>query len=97
MAPTQRGHTIMKIRTLASIAVIAGVAAWGSLPAAAQQPAGAVGLGGGVGTARETGAKCQAWAARGAGVSGKNDPPRQSVALACAQKLWKKEIAKGKS
>jgi hypothetical protein len=87
----------MKIRTLASIAVIAGVAAWGSLPAAAQGPAGAVMLVPGVWTTPEISAKCQAYAAKRAGVSGINDTTRQSVALACAQKLWKKEIAKGKS
>lgn len=87
----------MKIRNLASIAVIAGVAAWGSLPAAAQVPADAVMLVPGVYTTPEISAKCQAYAAKRVTGGNMADSTRQSVALACAQKLWKREIAKHKS
>jgi hypothetical protein len=90
-----KGQHIMNIAKVFSIALIAGAAALS--PALAQAPAGAVMLVPGVYTTPEISAKCQAYAAKRAGLSGYTDSARQSVALACAQKLWKQEIAKNKS
>ena len=86
----------MNITKIACIVGIAGVAVWASLPARAQAPAGAVMLVPGVYTTPEISEKCQAYAAKRVGSSNTNDSARQSAALACAKKLWDKEIAKNK-
>ncbi len=65
-------------------------------PALAQTPPNAVMLTPGVWTTPEISAKCQAFAAKRVGMSQNTDNSRQAVALACAQKLWKQELARGK-
>jgi hypothetical protein len=87
----------MNITKIVSIALIAGVGAWSSLPAAAQMPSDAVMLVPGVYTTPEISAKCQAYAAKRVTGGGMTDTSRQAVALACAQKLWKQELAKQKT
>ena len=83
----------MKIaRTLA--ATLIGAAVWGASPVLAQAPAGAVMLVPGVYTTPEISAKCQAYAAKRVVGGSNTDSSRQAVALACAQKLWKQELAK---
>jgi hypothetical protein len=49
----------------------------------------------GVYTTPEISAKCQKYARDRVGQSSNTDSARQSVALACAQKLWQKQV-KGK-
>jgi hypothetical protein len=85
----------MRIAKLVSIAFVAGVAASNSA-ALAQAPAGATMLVPGVYTTPEISTKCQAYARQRVGGSSHNDNSRQAIALACAQKLWKHELAKGK-
>lgn len=78
-----------------SIALLAAAAALGSTPALAQgMPADAVMLVPGVYTTPEISAKCQAFAAKRVVGGSNTDTSRQAVALACAQKLWKAELAK---
>jgi hypothetical protein len=78
-----------------SIALLAAVGAWCSTPALAQgAPPDAVMLVPGVYTTPEISAKCQAFAAKRVVGGSNTDSSRQAVALACAQKLWKAEIAK---
>ena len=65
-------------------------------PALAQSaPPDAVMLVPGVYTTPEISAKCQAFAAKRVVGGSNTDSSRQAVALACAQKLWKAELAKG--
>lgn len=81
--------------TALSIALLAAVGAWSAAPALAQSaPEGAVMLVPGVYTTPEISAKCQAYAAKRVVGGSNTDSSRQAVALACAQKLWKAEIAK---
>ena len=47
-------------------------------------------------TTPEISAKCRKYARERVGSSANTDNARQSVALACANKLWEKEIARGK-
>jgi hypothetical protein len=68
------------------------VSAWGAAPAVAQAPAGAVMLVPGVYTTPEISAKCQKYARDRVGTSGHTDTARHSLALACAQKLWTKQV-----
>jgi hypothetical protein len=80
--------------TALSIALLAATT-WGSAPAFAQGgPEGSVMLVPGVYTTPEISAKCQAYAAKRVVGGSNTDTSRQAVALACAQKLWKAEIAK---
>lgn len=76
------------------------VAAFGTCvfvaPATAQTTPDAIMLTPGVYTTPEISRKCQAFAAKRVGMSQNTDNSRQAVALACAQKLWKKEQAKAK-
>ena len=48
----------------------------------------------GVYTTPEISAKCQAFAAKRVVGGSNTDTSRQAVALACAQKLWKADLAK---
>ena len=85
----------MKIALALSSALIAAIGVWNSAPALAQgAPADAVMLVPGVYTTPEISAKCQAFAAKRVVGGSNTDTSRQAVALACAQKLWKQEIAK---
>ena len=84
----------MNIRKVLLIALLAGAGACSS--ALAQAPADAVMLVPGVYTTPEISTKCQAYAAKRAGLSGYTDTSRQAAALACAQKLWKQELVKMK-
>lgn len=68
------------------------VSAWGAAPAAAQAPAGTTMLVPGVYTTAEISRKCQKYAADRVGTSGHTDTARHSLALACAQKLWSKQV-----
>ena len=87
----------MKIALALSGAVITAIAVWSSSPVLAQgAPADAVMLVPGVYTTPEISAKCQAFAAKRVVGGSNTDSSRQAVALACAQKLWKLEIAKHK-
>jgi len=88
---------IMTITKITCIALLAGVGTWSSFAAHAQAPAGATMLVPGVYTTPEISAKCQKYARERVGSSANTDSARQSVALACAKKLWEKEIAKGKN
>ena len=83
----------MKIASVVSVALLAG--ALGASPVGAQAPADAVMLVPGVYTTPEISAKCGAYAR--ARTQAHEDQRRQSLALACAQKLWAQEIKKRKS
>ena len=63
-----------------------------SVPAQAQAPAGATMLVPGVYTTPEITAKCQKYARERVGTSSNTDSARQSVALACAKKLWDRQL-----
>ena len=80
----------MKIAQVLSVALLAG--AWGASPALAQ--ADAVMLVPGVYTTPEISAKCGAYAR--SKTQPNEDQRRQTLALACAQKLWAQEIKKRK-
>jgi len=82
------------ITTKLSIAFVAGIVA-SSSAALAQAPSGATMLVPGVYTTPEISAKCQAYA-RQRVTGSNNDNSRQAIALSCAQKLWKHELARGK-
>ena len=82
----------MKIATAISVVLLAG--AFGASPAGAQAPADAVMLVPGVYTTPEISAKCSAYAR--ARTQPGEDQRRQTLALACAQKLWAQEIKKKK-
>jgi hypothetical protein len=84
----------MKIAKLLSIALIAGAGTCSSV--LAQMPANSTMLVPGVYTTPEISAKCQTYAAKRVGSASNTDSARQTVALACAQKLWKQEMAKMK-
>jgi hypothetical protein len=89
--------TIAKVLSVSLIASAAAVGVWGSAPAFAQGvPADAVMLVPGVYTTPEISAKCQAFAAKRVVGGSNTDSSRQAVALACAKKLWDREIAKHK-
>ena len=60
--------------------------------AIAQAPSGATMLVPGVYTTPEITAKCQKYARDRVGMSSNTDSARQSVALACAKKLWDRQI-----
>ena len=76
-------------------ALLVAAATWSSAPAFAQSaPPGAVMLVPGVYTTPEISAKCQAFAAKRVVGGSNTDTSRQAVALACAQKLWKADLAK---
>jgi hypothetical protein len=83
---------IMKIANVVSLALLA--AAFGASPAGAQAPADAVMIVPGVYTTPEISAKCTAYAR--ARTQPGEDQRRQTLALACAQKLWAQEIKKRK-
>jgi hypothetical protein len=85
----------MNIAKVISIALVAGAGTCGSALAQGSLPAGAVMLVPGVYTTPEISAKCQAYAMKRVVGGSNTDTSRQAVALACAQKLWKQEIAKG--
>jgi hypothetical protein len=85
----------MKIAQTVAATLIVGAAAWGASPALAQVPGDAVMLVPGVYTTPEISAKCQAYAAKRVVGGSNTDSSRQAVALACAQKLWKAQLAKG--
>jgi hypothetical protein len=85
----------MKIGLALSIALLGAVGAAGFAPAFAQAPPDAVMLVPGVYTTPEISAKCQAFAAKRVVGGSNTDTSRQAVALACAQKLWKAQLAKG--
>lgn len=85
---------IMVVAKLVSIGALVVLSAMSS-GAMAQAPAGATMLVPGVYTTPEISAKCQAYARRRV-ASSNNDNSRQAIALACVQKLWKQELAKGK-
>ena len=89
---TQRGSMTMKIANVVSLALLA--AAFGASPAGAQAPADAVMIVPGVYTTPEISAKCTAYAR--ARTQPGEDQRRQTLALACAQKLWAQEIKKRK-
>lgn len=82
----------MKVASIVSAALLA--TAFGAWPAAAQAPANAVMLVPGVYTTPEISAKCSAYAR--SKTQAHEDQRRQTLALACAQKLWAQEIKKGK-
>jgi hypothetical protein len=85
----------MKIALAASGALAAAITALSLFPAFAQSaPADAVMLVPGVYTTPEISAKCQAFAAKRVVGGSNTDTSRQAVALACAQKLWKADLAK---
>ena len=86
----------MTLANILAIVLIAGASAF-SAAALAQAPAGATMLVPGVYTTPEISAKCQAYARERIGASQSNDNARQSIALSCAQKLWKQELAKQKN
>ena len=86
----------MKIAFAMSGALIAAIGGWNSTPVLAQAaPPDAVMLVPGVYTTPEISAKCQAFAAKRVVGGSNTDTSRQAVALACAQKLWKAQLAKG--
>lgn len=86
----------MKNALVVSGVLVAAVTAWSPSPVLAQSaPPDAVMLVPGVYTTPEISAKCQAFAARRVVGGSNTDTSRQAVALACAQKLWKAQLAKG--
>ena len=80
----------MKISHVLSIAVLAGP--WSAPAAMAQAPADAVMLVPGVYTTPEISEKCGAYAR--SKTAAHEDQRRQTLALACAQKLWNAQIKK---
>ena len=78
-----------------SIPLLSVATLLGGSAAMAQTPPGATMLVPGVYTTPEISAKCQKYARDRVGMSSNTDSARQSVALACAQKLWQKQV-KGK-
>jgi len=75
-----------------SISLLWVATLWGASAAVAQVPPNAVMLVPGVYTTPEISAKCQKYARDRVGQSENTDNARQSVALACAQKLWQKQV-----
>jgi hypothetical protein len=75
-------------------AILAGACCSISVSARAQSqmPPGATMLAPGVYTTPEISAKCQKYARERVGTSANTDSARQSVALACAKKLWNKQM-----
>jgi len=83
----------MKIAHILSAALIVGAGAWSVLPATAQPaPPDAVMLVPGVYTTPEISAKCQAFAAKRVVGGSNTDTSRQAVELACAKKLWDRQL-----
>jgi hypothetical protein len=80
----------MKIAQILSVALLVG--GWAVSPAVAQSDA--VMLVPGVYTTPEISAKCSAYAR--SKTQSNEDSRRQTLALACAQKLWAQEIKKRK-
>ena len=80
------------ILKLASTALVAAIVASAASLAAAQAPEGATMLVPGVYTTPEITAKCQKYARERVGMASNTDSARQSVALACAKKLWDKQL-----
>lgn len=86
----------MKAALALSSALVAAIGVWSATPVLAQgAPPDAVMLVPGVYTTPEISAKCQAYAAKRVVGGSNTDTSRQAVALACAQKLWKAQLAKG--
>jgi hypothetical protein len=81
----------MKTSYAISISLLSATTLWGASGALAQAPPDAVMLVPGVYTTPEISAKCQKYA-RERVQSDQADSARQSVALACAQKLWQKQV-----
>lgn len=87
----------MKHALAVSCALAAAIGVWSFSPAPAfaqSAPPDAVMLVPGVYTTPEISAKCQAFAAKRVVGGSNTDTSRQAVALACAQKLWKADLAK---
>jgi hypothetical protein len=85
------------ILKLASTALVAGfIASTASLAHAAPPPEATM-LVPGVYTTPEITAACQAYAAKRVGTSSNTDSARQSVALACAKKMWAKKYGTKKA
>ena len=82
----------MKISHVISIPLLSAATLWGASAAMAQVPADATMLVPGVYTTPEISAKCQKYARDRVGQSGYTDTIRQSVALACVQKLFQKQV-----
>ena len=85
----------MKTSHVISIPLLSVATLLGASAAMAQTPPGATMLVPGVYTTPEISAKCQKYARDRVGMSSNTDSARQSIALACAQKLWQKQV-KGK-
>lgn len=75
-----------------STALLAAAATSAASFAIAQAPPGATMLVPGVYTTPEITAKCQEYAAKRVGTSSNTDSARQTVALACAKKLWDRQL-----
>jgi len=85
----------MKIALAVFGALAVSATALNVSPVLAQSaPPDAVMLVPGVYTTPEISAKCQAFAAKRVVGGSNTDTSRQAVALACAQKLWKADLAK---
>ena len=78
-------------KTVSTALLAAAVALTASL-AVAQVPPDATMLVPGVYTTPEITAKCQKYARDRVGMSSNTDSARQSVALACAKKLWDRQM-----
>jgi hypothetical protein len=72
--------------------LLAAVVASSASIAVAQMPSDATMIVPGVYTTPEISAKCQKYARDRVGMSSNTDSARQSVALACAKKLWDRQI-----
>jgi hypothetical protein len=81
----------MIVKILSTALLAAAVASTASV-AIAQAPEGATMLVPGVYTTPEITAKCQQYAAKRVGMTPNTDNVRQSVALACAKKLWDRQL-----
>jgi hypothetical protein len=93
--PSPKEITLMKAVLALSSALIAVGVCGSTLVLAQSAPPDAVMLVPGVYTTPEISAKCQAYAAKRVVGGSNTDTSRQAVALACAQKLWKAQLAKG--
>jgi len=82
----------MKTSHVISIPLLSVATLLGASTAMAQVPADATMLVPGVYTTPEITAKCQKYARDRVGMSSNTDSARQTIALACAQKLWQKQV-----
>jgi len=82
----------MKTSHVISIPLLSVATLLGASAAMAQVPADATMLVPGVYTTPEISAKCQKYARDRVGMSSNTDSARQSVALACVQKLFQKQV-----